>query len=67
MENNHIHCDNCGNMTETREKDINIPRFGKTFNFRIKDAEVCPNCSETYITAKSAKKINRHFKKLALT
>ncbi len=64
---NHIHCDVCGTLTETKEADVKVPRFGKIFSFKVKEAEVCPNCSETYISGKDTKNIERQFKKLVLT
>jgi hypothetical protein len=35
--------------------------------FKVKEAEVCPNCSESYISGKDTKNIERKFEKLALT
>ena len=64
---NHIDCDVCGTLTETKETDVKVPRFGKVFNFKVKDAEVCPNCSETYLSGKTTKNISRQLKKLVLT
>jgi hypothetical protein len=47
MKTNHINCDECGTLTETKFVSKKIFRRGKYYNFES-NAEVCPNCDNKY-------------------
>ncbi|MGI8555850.1 MAG: YgiT-type zinc finger protein [Pyrinomonadaceae bacterium] len=59
----HIHCDNCNFLTETKTTTLEVPRFGKIYELHDVQAEICPNCGATYISARAAKDFEDSFQK----
>ena len=59
----HIHCDNCGTLTETKLNDIELFCYGTTWKFSQVVTEMCPACGEIYLPSatldKCEKKIER--------
>ena len=55
----HVDCDICGTLTETKVEDIWLPRLGKKYLLQKATIEVCPNCGERYIPAKTAEEFDK--------
>ncbi len=55
----HVDCDVCGTLTETKVEDIWLPRLGKKYLLQKAAIEVCPNCGERYIPAKTVEEFDK--------
>jgi uncharacterized Zn finger protein len=61
MKTKHIHCDECGNLTETRFVSKQMKRRGKFYKFDS-NAEVCPNCGNVYFNMHEALEFEKFVK-----
>lgn len=49
---NHIDCDNCGTLTETKIRKIELTRYGQVFTVDA-ETETCPQCDNFYLHRKA--------------
>jgi uncharacterized protein with PIN domain len=60
---NHLKCEFCDGVTETKLVFVKKKREGKTFNLEMK-AEVCPNCKIKYYDGAKLQKFEQSIKLL---
>ena len=60
---NHIHCDKCWTLTETKLNEIRLFRYGRFFQIADAVTEMCPNCGELYIPKSTLKNAEKQIEK----
>lgn len=63
---NHIHCDLCGTLTETKIRKINRRWAGQVFEIPA-ETETCPKCDNYYLHRKAIDKVDELLDEIVAT